>query len=116
IVLSVSGAAVAGVMPGMKVTRGIGERLKHGTAGSGLRFGGVWTAVIVAQVAVTVVVPAAVYFEQHELTRVRAHNVGFAAEEYLAVRVGMTAPNGGMDSSRYVGALDGLRQRVAAEP
>lgn len=51
--LTVMGALVAGAMPGLKVTRGLGARLKQGTAGSGLRFGGVWTAVIVAQVAVT---------------------------------------------------------------
>ena len=115
ILLTVIGAVVAGIVPGMKVTRGLAERLKQGTAGSGLRFGGVWTAVIVAQVAVTVLVPAAMYFERQELTRVKSHHVGFAADEYLAVRVDMNAPNGGTDSARYVRALDGLRQRLAAE-
>ncbi len=115
-VLTVVGAVVAGVVPGLKVTRGLGTRLKEGTAGSGLRFGGVWTAVIVAQVAVTVMVPAAIFFENHELTRIRSSDVHFADREFLAVRVDMNAPNGGMDSARYVGALDALRQRVAAEP
>ena len=116
VLLTVIGAVVAGVMPGLKVTRGLGARLKQGTAGSGLRFGGVWTAVIVAQVAITVIVPAAIYFEQSEQTRVRSHKVNFAEEEYLAVRVQMNAPNGGTDSARYVAALDALRQRVAVEP
>ena len=116
LLLTVIGAVVAGVVPGMKITRGIAARLKQGTAGSGLRFGGVWTAVIVAQVAVTVLVPAAVYVERQELTRIRTHDVGFAADEYLAVRVDMNAPNGGTDSARYVKALDALRQRVASEP
>ena len=114
--LTVIGAIVAGVVPGLKVTRGLGARLKQGTAGSGLRFGGVWTAVIVAQVAVTVIVPAAIFFEQSEQTRVRSSDVHFAAEKYLAVRVEMNAANGGADSARYVAALDVLRQRVAAEP
>ena len=116
ILLTVIGAVVAGVMPGLKVTRGIGARLKEGTAGSGLRFGGVWTAVIVAQVAVTVVVPAAIFFERRELTRIRSHDVGFAEEEYLAVRVGMSARDGGIDSARFVGALEVLRRRVEAAP
>ena len=39
--LTVLGAVVAGAMPALKVTKGIGARLKEGTAGSGLRFGGV---------------------------------------------------------------------------
>jgi predicted permease len=116
VLLTVIAAVVAGIMPGLKITRGLGARLKEGTSGSGLRFGGVWTAVIIAQVAVTVIVPAAIYVEHSELTRVRSHNVNFAAEKYLAVRVEMSAPDGGMDSARYVRALAALRQRVAAEP
>ena len=116
LLLTLIGAVVAGVVPGLKITRGLAERLKQGTAGSGLRFGGVWTAVIIAQVAVTVLVPAAMYFERQELTRIRTHDVGFASDEYLAVRVDMNAPTGAMDSARYVKALDVLRQRLAAEP
>jgi hypothetical protein len=100
----------------LKVTRGLGARLKQGTAGSGLRFGGVWTAVIVAQVAVTVVVPAAIFFERHELVRIRSHDVHFAAAEYLAVKTEMGSPGSGLDSARYVRALAVLRQRVQSEP
>jgi putative ABC transport system permease protein len=114
--LTVIAAIVSGVMPGLKITRGLGARLKEGTAGSGLRFGGVWTAVIILQVAVTVIVPAAITFEQRELTRIRSNNVNFADKEYLAVRLEMSTPSGGTDSSRYVTALATLRQRVAAEP
>jgi predicted permease len=116
VLLTVVGAVVAGVMPGLKVTRGLGARLKEGTAGSGLRFGGVWTAVIIAQVAVTVIVPAAIFFERREMTRIKSSNVNFADEEYLAVRLEMNKPNGGADSARYVTALANLRQRVAAAP
>ena len=68
IVLTVAGAAIAGILPAMKVTRGIGDRLKQSTAGGGgLQFGGVWTVVIVAQVAATVIFPALVYWEQSQL-------------------------------------------------
>jgi putative ABC transport system permease protein len=113
--LTVIGAAIAGVIPGMKVTRGLAARLKEGTAGSGLKFGGVWTAVIITQVAITVIVPAAIYVEQHELRRVRSSDVGFVASEYLGVRVELNAPNGSTDSARYVQALGALRRRVESE-
>ncbi len=65
VLLTVGGAAVAGIMPAIKVTRDMGDRLKQTTAGSGgLQFGGVWTVVIVAQVAATVIFPALVYVQQ----------------------------------------------------
>ena len=61
--LTLLAAVIAGVVPALKVTRGMGTRLKQGTAGGGgARFGGVWTAVIVSQVAVTVAFPVAAYF------------------------------------------------------
>ncbi|MBA2571979.1 MAG: ABC transporter permease [Gemmatimonadetes bacterium] len=124
--LTVLGAAIAGVMPALKITRGIGSRLKEGTAGGGLRFGGVWTAVIVAQVAVTVAFPAIVLVEVRELQRIRSYDAGFAAEEYLAVRLETdAAPGADADAdsaavaahlARFGTVLETLRQRVAAEP
>jgi predicted permease len=125
--LTLLGAAIVGVLPGLKVTRGLGSRLREGTAGAGgLQFGGVWTAVIVAQVAVTVAFPAIVLVELRELQRIRSYDVGFAADEYLAVNLTMeTPPGAGADAdSATMGAhrtrsgtvLETLRQRVAAEP
>src|SRR6185436_4903137 len=88
IVLTVAGAAVAGIMPAMKITRGMGDRLKQATPGSGgLQFGGVWTVVIVAQVAVTVMFPALVYMEQFLLRRVQDFDAGFPHQQYLAVQI-----------------------------
>jgi predicted permease len=110
--LTVLGSAIAGVLPALKVTRGMGSRLKQATAGAGgLQFGGVWTVVIVVQVAVTVAFPAVVYVEQWQLRRVQTFPAGFAAEEYLAVRIEMDAPRASFASS-----VDELRRRVAAEP
>jgi putative ABC transport system permease protein len=125
--LTVIGAAIAGGLPGLKVTRGLGTRLREGTAGGGgLQFGGVWTAVIVAQVAVTVAFPAVVLVEVRELQRIRSYDVGFAAEEYLAIWLEMDAmPGAGAEAdsaaaaipaARFGMALETLRQRVAAEP
>ena len=123
--LTVFGSAVAGVMPALKVTRGIGARMKQGAAGAGgLQFGGVWTAVIVAQVAVTVAFPAIVYTMQRQAIHIETFDVGFADEEFLAVRIETEAPTGGSstadatgDEQRAFGAtLQELRRRVAARP
>ena len=63
-VLAVVAALIIGVTPALKATgRRLQDRLRHASGGSssaGLKFGGVWTAVIVVQVAVTVVFVAIV--------------------------------------------------------
>lgn len=119
--LTAVGAVVAGVMPALKITRGLSARLKQGTAGGGgVRFSGVWTAVIVAQVAMTVAFPAVIAFEQSQARHIRTFPAGFAAEEFLAVRVGTDAPNqmatdSAAQQTRFAAKLDALRERVAAE-
>ena len=124
--LTVLGAGIAGVLPALKITRGLGSRLREGSAGGGgVRFGGVWTAVIIAQVAVTVAFPAVVAVEQRELRRIESFDVGFAAGEYLGVRVdldavtsssGDTGAAAAAHSGQYGAALEELRRRVVAEP
>jgi putative ABC transport system permease protein len=122
--LTLAGAAVAGVLPALKVTRGLGSRLRQGSAGSGgLQFGGVWTVVIVAQVAATVAFPAVVYLEQQELVRMQSYESGFAAEQYAAVRIELDARAAEGDDAtqdaqraRLMAGLDLLRQRVEAQP
>ena len=120
----VIGAVVAGVMPALKITRGLGARLKQGTAGGGgVRFGGVWTAVIVAQVAITVVFPAVVVFEQSELqARPDRTTPASRREEYLGVTRSDIDGCGGRATmraralARFDRPLEALRQRLAAEP
>ena len=124
--LTALGSGIAGVMPALKVTRGMGSRLKRATAGAGgLQFGGVWTAVIVVQVAITVAFPAVVYVEQWELRHIQTFEAGFAADEYLAVRIGKDAslvPGANGDSDRraqraaLASSIEELRRRVAAQP
>ena len=126
IVLTVAGAAIAGIMPAMKITRGMGHRLKQTTAGSGgLQFGGVWTVVIVAQVAATVMFPAVVYMEQFLLRSIKDFDPGFASEQYLAVQIERDYPvDGGVNAdaatlernARLAATLEEVRRRVAAQP
>ena len=124
--LTVLGSAIAGVMPALKVTRGMGSRMKQAAAGAGgLQFGGIWTAVIVLQVAITVAFPAVVYVEQWEARYIQTFDAGYATEEYLAVRIEMDAPavagantEGARVAERasLAASIEELRRRVAAEP
>lgn len=124
--LTVLAAAIAGVVPARKITRSLGTRMRESTAGGGgLRFGGVWTAVIVTQVAFTVAFPAVVYVLQRELVHVQSLDAGFSAEEYLAVRLEMEEPTvsgGDAEAERtahlvsFGAALQELRRRVVSEP
>jgi putative ABC transport system permease protein len=110
--LTVLGSAIAGVMPALKVTRRMGSRLKQATPGAGgLQFGGIWTAVIVVQVAITVAFPAVVYVEQGQLRHIQTFDAGFAAEKYLAVQLAMETR-----SDAFASSIEELRRRLTAEP
>jgi putative ABC transport system permease protein len=122
--LAVISAVVAGVMPARKITRGLGTRLRAGTAGGGgASFGGIWTAVIVAQVALTVALPALVMFVRNEVKRVASYDAGFATQEYLGVTIAiddapeetMTPESRAALGARFNNLLDALRQRLEAE-
>jgi putative ABC transport system permease protein len=126
-VLTLLGAAIAGVLPALKVTRGLGTRLKQGTAGGGgAQFGGVWTAVIITQVAFTVAFPAILYVEQRELLRIESFPAGFAAPEYLSARVEVDETAAALVKAlpadttarrtKFAASLEEVRQRVMAEP
>lgn len=111
---TVFGAAVAGVMPAFKLTRGMNDRLKQASAGSGgAQFGGVWTFVIVAQIAVTMMFPAIVYGERYLMGTIDNFDMGFAAERFLTARIDKDAAQ---DRARYAQSLQELQRRLAATP
>jgi putative ABC transport system permease protein len=123
--LAVIGAVVAGVMPARKITRGLGTRLRAGTAGGGgVSFGGVWTAVIVTQVALTVMFPAVVMLVRSESKRVASYDAGFPTREYLGVTLGVDDGQGesftpdarAARDTRIKTSLETLRARLEAEP
>ena len=126
VLLTFVAAAIAGVVPALKVTRGVGARLKQTTAGSGgLRFGGVWTVVIVAQVAVTVAFPAVAFFVRRDAVQLERVDVGFPFREFLSVRLEMDREpvlGARADTSRaahrahFRATYQELARRVAAEP
>jgi predicted permease len=90
LVLATVGAVMVGVVPGLKATGGEVQprlsQLSTGAAGN-LRFGGMWTVVIVLQVALSVaflplaVSQAGTAFADHERS-------GFPADAYLTAQLG----------------------------
>lgn len=123
--LALLSAVVAGVMPARKITRGLGTQLRTGTAGGGgVSFGGVWTAVIVAQVALTVALPSVVMLIRSEVKRVASYDAGFPTHEYLGLTLGLddaveetvTPEAHAALGAQFGRTLEALRQRLEAEP
>jgi predicted permease len=128
VVLAVGGAAVAGVLPGLKVTgRGPQASLQRlAGRGSGVRLGRVWTGIIVTQVALTVVfvpIAAMLGLQTAELRTVEhtlpaaAHlavQLEAAGDEGLEVAEG--APGEGEALARFEQGYRALERRLADEP
>ena len=128
--LAVFAAVIVGVIPAMKATNArVQDRLKQSTGASsaGLKFGGVWTGVIVTQVAVTVIFLAVVGMLGWSayITKGGERVRNFPAEEYVAMRLDLERPY--IEPSRAVAAQEEYRtqlratwaewsRRLAAEP
>ena len=121
--LTLVAAAIAGLLPGLKVTRGIGTRLRQsGPGGGGLRFGGIWTVLIVMQVAVMAIVPTPVIAIYGDVVKwARAANAGLVPEQYLAATMAMDREKvpgaaGATFTGRFTAATQELERRLEAEP
>jgi predicted permease len=90
--LTVLAAVIVGVLPALKAT---GRRVQAGLqrlspgSGASMQMGRLWTALIVAQVAVTVAVLPATVFQAWSALRFRMGNPGYAAEEFLSTQLAM---------------------------
>jgi predicted permease len=116
-VLVVFAALTVGGVPALKATgRSMQGRLKQAGAGGGtLQFGRLWTGVIVAQVAITVVfllIVAGLGWEAYDANRKLVH-VSFPRAEYLSATVVMP---GSITRERRVEVLRDLTARVESEP
>ena len=125
--LTVLAAVVAGVVPALKVTRTNMEfGLRQASAGAGgIRMGGMWTGVIVTQIAATVLFTAVAYVVQRQAAGIASTRAAFPAEEYLAVRLEMDRDSqteeaaSTLDESflrRYEATSREMERRVAAQP
>ena len=121
--LTLFAAAIAGILPALKVTsRDAGDRLRAASSGGGgLQFGGVWTAVIVAQIALTTMLPVPLLGVGADFARQTP--AGFPADEFLTATLEMDRIEGNTQAAdasptlraarleqRYRALADRLRQ------
>ena len=123
--LTALGAAILGVLPAIKATGSHGQaQLRNlGAGGSTLRFGWIWTTVMIAQVALTVIcIPPAMGIA-HEALRDRQIREKFPTERYLAVQIDLdrdTGASGEESEASHANRLERmygqLERRVSQEP
>jgi len=115
--LAVLAAFIMGVLPGVKAT---GNRL-HITlrelgGRTGARLGPMWTALIVAQVAVAVAVLPAAVFMAWQVVQMEMAGPGFAAEKFVVGIVASSDQPSAANSSRFKARQAELISRLNAEP
>ena len=93
--LALLSAVVAGVVPALKATgRGMRARLNQVGAGAGgLRLGGIWTGVVITQIAATVAFTGVAYVLARQATRSASLEANFPAEQYVGVRLELDREN-----------------------
>jgi predicted permease len=112
--LALLAAAMTGVLPALKMTRGVSSRLRETTAGGGgLKFGGVWTVLIVSQIALTVFAPSMVFVLRRGMHQTETQQIGVPAEQYLTARLG---GGSGLTWEQYLAAVRRVREDIAATP
>jgi predicted permease len=112
--LALCAAAVTGILPALKMTRGLSSRLRETTAGGGgLKFGGVWTVLIVSQIAMTVAVPAIIYLLQINAWRLEHRTIGVPAGQYLTAKLQRPSE---MTRARFETVVRRVRDDMAATP
>jgi predicted permease len=123
--LTIIGAIVLGVLPALKVTAShVHTQLRTlGVGGSTLQFGKVWTAAMIAQVALTLILLTPAFGISEEALRDRRIRDQYPAEEYLAIGIELdrTGESSATDRSpatggRLVAIYAELERRIAQEP
>ena len=106
-VLAVISAAMLSLMPALKATRAVQSHLPNrGAAGASLRFGRVWTAAMIAQVALTAIgIPTAMESATEAMRNLNIR-AAFPSRDYLAARIEMGQAH----------TLAELERRIAQEP
>lgn len=114
--LTLVAAAIAGITPALKVTDNqAGSRLRSGPAGGGdVQFGGVWTVVVVAQVALMTLLPVPLLGVGADVTR--GVPAGFAADEFLTATLAIDRSDGTASESTLEQSYRKLADRLMREP
>jgi hypothetical protein len=113
-------ALVAGVAPALMVTRGnYRERISRLTSGGGMtQIGGAWTLLIVVQVAVTVLFPAAAFNFHRWASPDQTMELSFPAKEYASARLSLNVegPSSFAMSPDMGKIYDELARRLLLDP
>jgi predicted permease len=110
--LAIAATLVTGILPAMKMTRGVSSRLRETTAGGGgLKFGGVWTVLIVAQIAVTATFPAIAFIVKTAAWQLEARQIGVPTDRFLTAELGRGSE---MTPARFEAAVRRVREDLAA--
>lgn len=116
------GAAIVGILPALRVTRiNVQDALRsESSARSGLRFGGLWTTVIVVQVAITVAFLPLAANGLFASDRFQQRADGIRAERYITAHIDMDREDYRVDSAafavRAMARVDELERRLVTEP
>jgi putative ABC transport system permease protein len=114
VALALFATAVTGILPPLKMMKGISSRLRETTAGGGgLHFGGVWTVLIVAQIAITVMFPAMTFFAKRMSWQIEAQQIGVPLERYLSAKLQRASE---MSQARFETAVRRVREDLAIVP
>jgi len=112
--LGMLAAVVTGILPAIKMTRAVSSRLRETSAGGGgLSFGGIWTVVIVLQIAVTMAFPAIMYFLKAEAHSTGTQQIGVPPERYLSAQLGRDSD---MTPTRFEAVVRRVREDLADTP
>ena len=110
--LAAAATLVTGILPAMKMTSGVSSRLRETTAGGGgLKFGGVWTVMIVAQIAVTATFPAIAFIVRTAAWQREARQIGVPTDRYLTAELSRASD---MTQARFEAAIRRVRDDLAA--
>jgi predicted permease len=119
--LALLAALIAGVLPALMVTRA-DHRARLGrlraAGATNAQIGGIWTALIVVQVSVTVLFPAAAFNFHRWASPGQTMASTFPAREFMSARValGDGTPGSPMTSAAIGAARDELARRLKLEP
>lgn len=122
--LAVVAAAMLGVLPALKATGSQmhAELRNLGSGGSTLRFGRIWTTMMILEVALTVICLPPAFGISSEAVRDRIIRARFPTREYVVVPVQLDRASGPADESeaafakRMERTYGELERRVAQEP
>lgn len=118
VLLTLLTGIVAGVLPGLRATRGLGDGLRRVGSGSQAHpLGRIGSVAVVSQIALTVLVPAAAWMIGAWGTEMQRFDPGYEASRFLSAKVAVESDTGdGTDAPAIRATLAGFEERLLLEP